>query len=180
MLNHEVNGDFNDGDPVKYMENAATKLGVERPYFSFLTAVHMDNLCVVRDHQVTAFVTAGISNPCHELTEPGTINIIIIVHGRMSEGRIASAIITATEAKSKALFDMGLDFTGTTTDAVAVLMEERKTKACEPHYYRIFGHRHGYRPEHLPKREKGRGRKHQAPPPARQRGPSIAGFLFMP
>jgi len=147
VLNHEVGLDFNEDDPVKYMEAIASSLNAERPYFSFLTAVHMEDLCVVRDQQATAFVTAGISNPCHDPSEPGTINIILVIHGRMSEGAMASAIITATEAKAKALMEMGLDFTGTTTDAVAVLAEER--------------HRH--RPEHLPLREKGRGRGPQAP-----------------
>jgi len=116
-----------------------SKLGVERPYFAFLTAVRMENVCVVRDQQVTAFITAGVSNPCHDPSVPGTINIVLVVHGRMSEGAMASAVITATEAKAKALFEMGFDFTGTTTDAVAVLAEERATKACEPAYFEYSG-----------------------------------------
>ncbi len=136
VLNHEVGGDFDHDDPAGYMAGIAAVLGVERPYFSFLTAVRMENLCVVRDQQATAFVTAGVSNPCHD---PGTINIILVIHGRMSEGAMAGAIITATEAKAKALLDMGFDFTGTTTDAVAVLSEERNTKACEPARFEYSG-----------------------------------------
>lgn len=139
VLNHEVGKDFNDDDPVKYMDGVASKLGIERPYFSFLTAVRMENLSVVRDQQVTAFIMAGISNPCHDPSAPGTINTILVVHGRMSEGAMASAVITATEAKSKALFDMGFDFTGAATDAVAVLAEERNTQACEPAYFEYTG-----------------------------------------
>jgi len=135
VINHEVGRDFNEDDPVAYMGRVASKLGVERPCFCFLTAVQMDNLCVVRDQQVTAFITAGISNPCHDPSVPGTINILLVVHGGMSEGALASAIITATEAKAKALFEMGLDFTGTTTDAVAVLAEELKTDVCGPVFF---------------------------------------------
>jgi adenosylcobinamide hydrolase len=138
VLNHEVGKDFDHTDPVKYMGDVASRLGVGRPYFSFLTAVRMENLCVVRDQQVTAFITAGVSNPCHDYMA-GTINVILVIHGRMSEGAMASAIITATEAKAKALFEMGFDFTGTTTDAVAVLAEERNTKACEPAYFEYSG-----------------------------------------
>lgn len=138
VLNHEVGKDFDHRDPVAYMDVVASKLGVERPYFSFITAVYMENLCIVRDQQVTAFITAGISNPFHD-SMAGTINVILVIHGRMSDGALASTIITATEAKTKALFDMGLDFTGTTTDAVAVLADGRKTKACEPAYFEYSG-----------------------------------------
>ncbi len=136
VINHEVGKDFDHPDPVAYMDAVASKLGVECPCFYFLTAVYMENLCVVRDQQVTAFVTAGVSNPCQV---PGTINVVLVVHGRMSEGALASAIITATEAKAKALFEMGFDFTGTTTDAVAVLGEELKTDVCGPVFFEYSG-----------------------------------------
>jgi len=138
VLNHEVGMDFDNDDPAGYMEGIASMLGVEGPYFSLLTAVHMENLCVVRDQQVTVFVTAGISNPCHE-SLAGTINVIIVVHGGMSEGALMSTVITATEAKSKTLFDMGFDFTGTTTDAIVVLMEGRDTRACGPIRFEYSG-----------------------------------------
>ena len=138
VLNHEVGKDFNHDDPVAYMDAVASKLGLDPPYFSFLTAVRMENLCVVRDQQATAFITAGVTNPCHDAMA-GTINIILVMHGRMSEGAMASAIITATEAKSKALFEMGFDFTGTTTDAVAVLAEKLKTDIGGPAYFEYSG-----------------------------------------
>ncbi|HTX43197.1 MAG TPA: adenosylcobinamide amidohydrolase, partial [Methanocella sp.] len=139
VLNHEVGKDFNEDDPVAYMDAVASRMGVGKPCFYFLTAVFLENLCVVRDQQVTAFITAGISNPCHDPSVPGTINILLVVHGRMSEGAMASAVITATEAKSKALFEMCFDFTGTTTDAVAVLSEELKTDVCGPVFFEYAG-----------------------------------------
>ncbi|MGE5349594.1 MAG: adenosylcobinamide amidohydrolase [Actinomycetota bacterium] len=139
IVNHQVNGDFNHDDPAAIMDEIAARLGVKQPYFGFMTAVYMENLCIVRDPFITTFVTAGISNPCHDPSLPGTINVIVVVHGRMSEGALAGAIITATEAKAKALFDMGFDFTGTTTDAVAIVTEERKTGVCEPPYYEYSG-----------------------------------------
>jgi adenosylcobinamide hydrolase len=139
VINHQVDSDFNHDDPTIYLDEVAARLRVEKPYFGFLTAVYMENLCVVRDPFLTAFVTAGISNPCHDPSMPGTINILLIVHGSMSEGALAGAIITATEAKAKALFDMGFGFTGTTTDAMAVLAEERHTTVCEPAFYEYSG-----------------------------------------
>ncbi|HMK46957.1 MAG TPA: adenosylcobinamide amidohydrolase [Methanocella sp.] len=138
-INHEVGKDFNHPHPTQYMNEIADALNADRPYFGFMTAVHMKNLCIVRDPLLTAFITAGISNPCHDPGVPGTINILIIVHGRMEEGALAGAIITATEAKTKALFEMGFDFTGTTTDAVAVLTEPRETGIAEPPTYEYSG-----------------------------------------
>lgn len=140
VINHQVNSDFDHSDPVAYMDLIAEKAGADKPYFGFLTAVYMENLCIVRDTYLTAFITAGISNPCHDPEIPGTINILLIVHGRMSEGAIGSAIIAATEAKAKALFEMGFDFTGTTTDAVTVLSEDRDIGGvCDPIYFEYSG-----------------------------------------
>jgi adenosylcobinamide hydrolase len=139
VINHEVSRQFNNDDPAKYLDEVAASAGADMPYFGFLTAVQMKNLCIVRDPYITAFITAGISNPCHDPGVPGTINIVLIVQGRMSEGALASAIITATEAKAKTLFEMGFDFTGTTTDAVAVLAEERETPVCEAPLYEYSG-----------------------------------------
>jgi adenosylcobinamide hydrolase len=140
VINHEVGRDFNQPDPLQYMDEVAASLKVERPYFGFMTAVQMKNLCMVRDHYVTAFVTAGISNPCHDPGVPGTINILLVIPAKMTEGALSSAIITATEAKAKALFEMGFEFTGTTTDAVAVLTEQRDTGSVgEPLAYEYSG-----------------------------------------
>ena len=121
VLNHQVGFDFNEPDARAYIARVVAGFEVAGPYFAFLTAVYMENLCVIEDARLTAFVTAGISNPVHDPSQPGTINIILAIGGRMSEGALANAIITATEAKTRALFDSGYDFTGTTTDAVVVL-----------------------------------------------------------
>jgi len=139
VINHEVGRDFSRHDHAEYLDQVAATVGAEYPYFGFMTAVQMKNLCLVRDPYVTVFVTAGISNPSHDPGVPGTINILMVVHGRMTEGALASAIILATEAKSKVLFEMGFDFTGTTTDAVAVLTETRDTGICEPPQYEYSG-----------------------------------------
>ncbi|CAJ36196.1 adenosylcobinamide amidohydrolase [Methanocella arvoryzae] len=139
VINHEVGKNFNEPDPMQYLDGVADSLAVERPYFGFMTAVHMTNLCIVSDRLVTAFITAGVSNQCHDPGVPGTINILLVIPGRMTEGALSSAIITATEAKAKALFEMGFDFTGTTTDAVAVLTEPRETGICEPPRYEYSG-----------------------------------------
>ncbi|AHD07003.1 adenosylcobinamide amidohydrolase [Paenibacillus larvae] len=80
---------------------------------------------------VSAWATAGFSNKARaglrvpeEVLFPGTINIVVIVDAQIGDAVLAGAFITATEAKTAALQDLGitveggLSATGTTTDAV--------------------------------------------------------------
>lgn len=57
----------------------------------------------------------------------GTINVIVLIDGQMTEAAMVNAVITATEAKSAALQQLGIiemstgDIaTGTTTDAIVI------------------------------------------------------------
>lgn len=59
---------------------------------------------------------------------PGTINIIIVLDACMTESAIYNAMLTATEAKTAALHDLGIQdaelgvlATGTTTDTVTIV-----------------------------------------------------------
>jgi len=131
LFNHQVQPGFNHFEPAQYMDRLADSLQLQRPYFGLLTAVNMDDLCVRTDDYLTTFVTAGITHPSGfrvKDSEAGTINIILVVNGILSEGAMAGAIITATEAKGLALMEMGYDFLGTTTDAVIIAYQ----KHCEP------------------------------------------------
>ncbi|WP_292488100.1 adenosylcobinamide amidohydrolase [Methanohalobium sp.] len=129
IFNHEVNKGFDFKNPVKYLDNVAEYNEVYKPYFGLLTAVEMENLCIKTDDYLTTFVTAGITHPSVYRLDgyyPGTINIILVVDVELSEGAMAGAIITATEAKGLALMKMGYDFLGTTTDAVVVAYQKQK------------------------------------------------------
>lgn len=114
LFNYTVDDDFEKYDPKEYLEKIANNLGL-RSYFGLLTSVPMDKLAISECGEVTAFVTAGVKNP-----NRGTINIIVVIDAFPSDGAMVNAIITATEAKSHTLFEMGFDFTGTNTDAVIV------------------------------------------------------------
>ena len=117
-------------DPIEYIKSLAKKFNMKN-YFGLLTAVPMDKLAVVRVEDVTTFVTAGVGNPNEKI---GTINIIIVVDGNMSDGAMVNSIITATEAKSVALLKSGLKFTGTSTDAIIV------AKTGKGRYYEYAGY----------------------------------------
>ena len=145
ILNHQVQPDFNHKQPAEYLNCLADTLNIPGPFFGLLTAVSMDNLCVSTEDYLTAFVTAGVTHPSpfkfdnsvkylkskelSELSKIGTINIILVVKGILSEGAMVGAVITATEAKALTLLDLGCDFIGTTTDAVIVAYEN------QPHFF---------------------------------------------
>ncbi|MFC5452500.1 adenosylcobinamide amidohydrolase [Paenibacillus aestuarii] len=87
--------------------------------------------------QVCAYVTVGLGNkaragaelPAHSLY-PGTINIILLIDGQLTDAAMVNAVITATEAKAAALQDLnvhkeGRVATGTTTDAVLIAATDR-------------------------------------------------------
>ncbi|WP_244163303.1 adenosylcobinamide amidohydrolase [Paenibacillus pectinilyticus] len=82
--------------------------------------------------RVAAWVTVGLGNkaragaslPASSLY-PGTINIIVVIEGDLTDAAMVNAVITATEAKVAALQALnitvhGQTATGTTTDAVLI------------------------------------------------------------
>jgi adenosylcobinamide amidohydrolase len=46
--------------------------------------------------------------------------VLAIIPERLSDAALVNAVATATEAKAQALHDLGLDATGTATDAVCI------------------------------------------------------------
>ncbi|RUT46396.1 hypothetical protein EJP82_13105 [Paenibacillus anaericanus] len=105
-----------------------------------LTAVQLRHAAVAEeytdDFAVFCCATAGISNGARAGVKrttfpaswtPGTINLMLVVDGKMTPAAMVNAIITATEAKAAALSDLGvldaengLTATGTTTDSVVL------------------------------------------------------------
>lgn len=70
---------------------------------------------------------AGLPRSTFSAYMPGTINTIIMIDGQMTEAAMVNAIITATEAKTAALQQLGIveratgeSATGTTTDAIVI------------------------------------------------------------
>jgi adenosylcobinamide hydrolase len=119
ILNIHVPHDFPHADPEGYIDNVARTLHLDGDCIALLTAVDMRNVQIAEEAPVTVFTTAGVTHP----SSIGTINLIIVSTRELSEGAMANAIITATEAKTSALFDMGFTLTGTKTDAVVVAYE---------------------------------------------------------
>ena len=128
----------------KIQEKIAKDFGLKREEVAQMsTAADMDNLAVVtkafKPFVVTALVTAGAETNAQrtgvdegtniEGDEPkGTVNILILTNARLTDGAMARALITITEAKTAAFEDLripssytkGVQATGTGTDSIII------------------------------------------------------------
>jgi adenosylcobinamide hydrolase len=118
LLNHTIRPDWDGQEPLRELTLVTHREGLPADFFGLLTAVKMQNLCILQYDFLTVFISAGIApGDC------GTINIIACSGQGMSDAALAGAVITATEAKSEALKGLGHPFYGTPTDAVIVASE---------------------------------------------------------
>lgn len=131
-----------------FMEEFPLSLGISPQEIAFLsTGADMDNLAVCersyRELTVCCLATGGTGNALRsgidkaDYTEKngkfervlGTINMIILSNVALSEGAMARAIITATEAKTavlqdldvKSVFSPNVQATGTGTDNIIIV-----------------------------------------------------------
>jgi adenosylcobinamide hydrolase len=132
----------------RFKRNLPLALGIDPAEIRFLiTAVDMNNLAVCEqsyeEFQVSCLATAGARDNAMRagvdvtrhverdghVSAIGTINLIILTNATLSEGAMARAIITATEAKTAALQDLDVkstyspqyQATGTGTDNMIVV-----------------------------------------------------------
>ncbi len=132
----------------KFEEEFPAALGISRSNFSFLSTIaNMDNVAVCeksyQDLTVSCLATGGVGNALRSGVDEanwmeqdgnfvkthGTINIVLLTNANLSDGAMARAIITATEAKTAALQDMDArssvspenQATGTGTDNMIVV-----------------------------------------------------------
>ena len=146
----------------RIQEKTAQRLGLRSEDIAMMaTAADMDNLAIVtktfKPFVVTVLATAGAKgnalrtgvdegtyiepdplvdqpSPAKE-PKPGTINIMVLTNARVTDGGMARAIITATEAKTAALEDLhvqstytkGVQATGTGTDSMIISLRRFRT-----------------------------------------------------
>ena len=126
------------------------------------TAADPDNLAVVtREFEpfvVTALVTAGAKNNAQrtgvdrgtfiEGEEPaGTVNILLLTNARLTDGAMARALITVTEAKTAAFQDLripssytaSVQATGTGTDSIIVVAGSEGPKVTYTGGHNLIG-----------------------------------------
>ena len=133
----------------EFKRNFPLALGIDPMAIAFLsTGVDMDKLAVCEksyeEFKVCCLATAGakgnalrtgveiasyVERPGHFVSTVGTINVILLTNATLSEGAMARAIITVTEAKTAALQDLNVrstcspqyQATGTGTDNMIVV-----------------------------------------------------------
>lgn len=146
ILNLGVSAAYRCGNHVADLQRAALALGIAEPFVGLMTAACLADAraCAERDGEVVAaaVVTLGISHPTaagrsecavsqRGKARPGTINIIVLVDGRLAPGAHINLLLTATEAKSLVLAEQGVRTpegwlaSGTGTDALVVACTER-------------------------------------------------------
>ncbi|WP_456365887.1 adenosylcobinamide amidohydrolase [Thermococcus sp.] len=95
-------------------------------FVGFMTAADVEKvLSISKSGSVTAYVTAGITNPAiagegPPPWKPGTINIALVIEEGLTVGAMANSIMTATEAKTYTLLKLGYNATGTTSDGIGI------------------------------------------------------------
>jgi adenosylcobinamide amidohydrolase len=130
VINAQVPSDYARRDPEAHLGQLASAQGLSGPGVGMLTAVDLRTVCSDEDGGVRADVSVGITLPTWAAAPddpveepprgPGTINIVVVVPERLGRAAMVNAVITATEAKTQALWDAGVAATGTASDAVCV------------------------------------------------------------
>jgi iron complex transport system ATP-binding protein len=144
VVNRHVNKGYDCDDPARDLREFALKRGIVGEFVGLLTAVWMRKArtLTVRegDLTVSALITARVSNACAaglsqpQHVEPGTINIMVFVDGKLSQGAMVNAIKTISEAETSVLHARGIKTaegypaTGTSTDAIVVACTGRGTE----------------------------------------------------
>lgn len=129
LLNIGVPADFSRTDVGAYVAEITTDEGFVGDGVALLTAADVERGRSATCDGVSAHATVGLSRPTWAADSaggfspwtPGTINIVVHVPVGLAPGAAVNAIITATEAKTQALFEAAVPGTGTATDAVVVV-----------------------------------------------------------
>jgi adenosylcobinamide amidohydrolase len=135
-------------NPQKFITESAKALELTDNFVGMITAAAVDKFALASktDGELSVTVTATAVDPegttCSHAESagetinveemPGTINIMVIIDGNPTESCMVSSVLTATEAKTAALWELdirsrysGNIATGTITDAIIVAKTSR-------------------------------------------------------
>ncbi|MFC4301861.1 adenosylcobinamide amidohydrolase [Cohnella boryungensis] len=155
FVNWKVPLDYDCSDPAAMMLEALRGWGYEpSTAVGLQTAAHITHssfkeeagdaykLLVCASAGTGNAARAGLARETFPAYEPGTVNLLILIDGAMTESAMVNAVISATEAKSAAFADLRVPdrsheavATGTTTDAVLIAVSQSDVYAAAPHRY---------------------------------------------
>jgi adenosylcobinamide amidohydrolase len=136
ILNAHVDKNFNSPNPKNWLRSLAATMDIHESFIGLMTAVKLSKARITflesDGLSVGALVTAGVRNASAAgvtspfLSNPGTINIILLLNARLTRAAMLNAVITATETKTAVLMEKkvltaeGDPATGTSTDTVTI------------------------------------------------------------
>ena len=132
VINAQVAAGYARTDLAAHVAELAELAGLIGTGVGMLTAVDVRTARFAGDEGVHVAATVGLTHPrwAADLAGsdgqvdgdgPGTINLVALLPTRLMDGALINAVATLTEAKCQALWDAGVEATGTPSDAVTVL-----------------------------------------------------------
>lgn len=130
IINAQVPSDYARTDVHDHALEMSHALGLQGPGIAFFTAANVRRRQQAHEDGIDAEATVGLSHPTWAASDDetpsrsrvvGTINIVAFVPVRLEDAALLNVLVTATEAKSQALWDAGIPGTGTASDALCVL-----------------------------------------------------------
>jgi len=131
VVNAQVPPNYARRDPDHHLSKLAVSLGLPGRGVGFLTAADVRRRTTGCDGGVEVTATVGLDHSVLAAAPPeaasgrahlaGTVNLIALVPERLSDAALVNAMATATEAKTQAIRDAGIDGTGTPTDALCIV-----------------------------------------------------------
>jgi adenosylcobinamide hydrolase len=136
ILNAHVDKNFNSPNPKNWLRSLAASMDIHESFIGLMTAVQLSKARITFLESdglgVGALVTAGVRNGSAAgitspfLSNPGTINIILLLNARLRRAAMLNAVITVTETKTAVLMEKNIltsdgdPATGTSTDTVTI------------------------------------------------------------
>lgn len=129
IVNAQVPRGYDRLDADAHLREIAAELGLPDEGVGFLTATDVGGVASAEDGGVRVDATVGLAQPVWAAAPSstaaagravGTVNVVGFVPVRLSPAALVNAVTTVTEGKAQALRDLGVDGTGTASDAVCV------------------------------------------------------------
>ncbi|MGH9186297.1 MAG: adenosylcobinamide amidohydrolase [Acidimicrobiales bacterium] len=129
VVNGQVAIAYDRPDADRHLVELAGGAGLEGDGIGLLTAAEVPAVQVAVDRGAHVAVTVGLTHPTWAAASDddpnpapvGTINLVAFLPERLTDAALVNAVATVTEAKTQALWECGVEGTGTATDAVAIL-----------------------------------------------------------
>jgi adenosylcobinamide amidohydrolase len=137
VVNAQVPAAYARRDPDHHLAKLGVSLGLPGRGVGMLTAADVRRYTTGIDGGVEVVATVGLGHPILAAAPDdgrvqdlvGTVNVLAIMPERLSDPALVNAVATVAEAKAQALRDLGLDATGTATDAVCIVCPDQGSPA---------------------------------------------------